>query len=139
MPHRSGDPQKTVLDFLRFLETRDLESAAMLTAPDFKMQFPGSGVMTDFADLLDWAKDRYSAVGKTIEDISTSRKGPDTAIVYCHGTLSGTRTDGSSFDGIRFIDRFELRNGRICRQDVWNDLALHPQPFDQARDDCRHE
>jgi hypothetical protein len=31
--------------------------------------------------------------------------------------------DGSSFEGIRFIDRFELVTGKIQRQDVWNDLG----------------
>ena len=27
------------------------------------------------------------------------------------------------FEGIRFVDRFEVAGGRITRQDVWNDLA----------------
>ena len=125
MSHRSGDPQKTVLDFLKFLEIRDFNSATALIASDFTMEFPGSDIMTDFAALLDWAGGRYSAIRKTIADVSVSRKSPETEIVYCHGTLSGTWADGSSFDGIRFIDRFELRNGRIRRQDVWNDLALY--------------
>jgi hypothetical protein len=32
--------------------------------------------------------------------------------------------DGSAFEGVRFLDRFDVRDGRIQRQDVWNDLAL---------------
>ena len=39
------------------------------------------------------------------------------------GTLHGRWLDGSAFDGIRFIDRFEIRGGRIVRQDVWNDAG----------------
>jgi hypothetical protein len=39
------------------------------------------------------------------------------------GTLHGVWLDGTPFEGIRFIDRFELADGRIQRQDVWNDMA----------------
>jgi hypothetical protein len=42
----------------------------------------------------------------------------------CHGTLSGEWPDGSAFSDIRFLDRFELRSGKLTRQQVWNDLAL---------------
>ena len=44
-------------------------------------------------------------------------------VVYRRGTLQGEWPDGISFQGICFIDRFELADGRITRQDVWNDLA----------------
>jgi len=43
--------------------------------------------------------------------------------VYCTGTLEGVWLDGRAFSGVRFIDRFEVAEGRIRRQDVWNDLA----------------
>jgi hypothetical protein len=31
--------------------------------------------------------------------------------------------DGSAFEGIRFIDRFEVVNNLLTRQEVWNDVA----------------
>ncbi len=37
--------------------------------------------------------------------------------------LAGEWPDGTPFDGIRFIDRFELADGKLARQEVWNDLA----------------
>jgi hypothetical protein len=43
--------------------------------------------------------------------------------VYVRGTLHGRWRDGSAFDGVRFIDRFEIRDGLIVRQDVWNDAG----------------
>ena len=43
--------------------------------------------------------------------------------VYVTGTLHGERPDGTPFEGIRFIDRFEVKAGKILKQDVWNDLA----------------
>jgi len=27
------------------------------------------------------------------------------------------------FEGVRFVDRFEVAGGLLTRQDVWNDLA----------------
>ena len=38
------------------------------------------------------------------------------------GTLHGEWLDGSRFEGIRFVDLFDLRDGRIWRQQVWNDI-----------------
>ncbi|MGB1034547.1 MAG: 4-oxalocrotonate tautomerase, partial [Primorskyibacter sp.] len=43
--------------------------------------------------------------------------------VYCRGTLSGEWPDGTAFDAIRFIDRFEIVGDKITKQDVWNDIA----------------
>ena len=45
------------------------------------------------------------------------------AVVHCHGTLSGTFADGAEFQGIRFIDRFTVRDGKLVDQRVWNDMA----------------
>ena len=47
----------------------------------------------------------------------------DVRLVYCFGTLSGEWLDGTSFEGIRFIDRFEVVGDKISRQDVWNDMG----------------
>ena len=44
-------------------------------------------------------------------------------MVYCSGTLFGVWNDGSAFEGIRFIDRFEVVNNLLTRQEVWNDVA----------------
>jgi limonene-1,2-epoxide hydrolase len=39
------------------------------------------------------------------------------------GTLYGEWPDGRAFEGIRFIDRFVVRGGRLADQKVWNDLG----------------
>ncbi|MDO7593790.1 MAG: hypothetical protein MUQ90_00250, partial [Burkholderiaceae bacterium] len=44
-------------------------------------------------------------------------------VVYARGTLSGNWLDGEPFSGIRFIDRFEVVDGLLVRQDVWNDIG----------------
>jgi hypothetical protein len=43
--------------------------------------------------------------------------------VYVLGTLHGRWLDGRTFEGIRFVDRFEIRDGKIRSQEVWNDAG----------------
>jgi len=45
-----------------------------------------------------------------------------TAIVVTTGTLEGENRHGVPFAGIRYIDRFAVRDGLIVSQQVWNDL-----------------
>ena len=72
--------------------------------------------------LVQWASARYRSAAKTYE-LQDECRTPGGAIVYCSGTLHGVWLDGSSFAGIRFIDRFEVVHGLIRRQDVWNDMG----------------
>ena len=111
-----------VRQFLERMQARDLEAARQLLAPGFVMTFPGAAPMRDFAELLDWAKGRYSRIGKKFERFDECW-GQEATVVYCSGTLEGVWLDGTAFAGIRFIDRFEVAAGMIQRQDVWNDLA----------------
>lgn len=129
-PERA-DASALVRRFLESMQERDLPAARQLLAADFQMQFPGSGPMRELSELVEFARGRYRNVAKDYErfDECWTSEG---AVVYCHGHLRGTWLDGSSFAGIRFIDRFEVVEGLITRQDVWNDLALHPQGV-QAR------
>ncbi|MFY9212378.1 MAG: tautomerase family protein [Aestuariivita sp.] len=116
------DAAGIVRDFLAAMEARDLDLASSFLGVGFCMQFPGTEVMHRLSQLIEWAKPRYRFVKKTYErfDTSMSDEGP---VVYCYGTLHGEWPDGTAFEGIRFIDRFQLSSGLIVRQDVWNDIA----------------
>ena len=111
-----------VRHFLALMQERDLSSASALLAPDFVMHFPGHTAMHTLGELVAWAKGRYTSVAKDYERFDESWADGFT-VVYCSGTLRGVWLDGSSFEGVRFIDRFEIADGKIRRQDVWNDLA----------------
>ena len=117
------DPAATVRAYLDAMEARDLAKAETYLGAGFTMQFPGAAPMTTLSQLVEWSKPRYRFVKKTYErfDAGMSAEGP---VVYCFGTLHGEWLDGSAFEGIRFIDRFQLEGGLIVRQDVWNDMAL---------------
>jgi hypothetical protein len=78
--------------------------------------------MHKLEELVSWAQGRYQQVGKTYEKFDESW-GDESCVVYCFGSLHGIWLDGTPFEGIRFIDRFEIVDGLIQRQDVWNDLA----------------
>lgn len=123
---KPGPPQppaaQVALDFLAAMEARDLEGARGFLAEDFEMTFPGGVRFSSLEELLDWAGPRYRRIAKTMEGVEEV-PAAHTVTVYCRGTLSGEAPDGTPFSGIRFIDRFEVAEGKLRRQEVWNDLG----------------
>jgi limonene-1,2-epoxide hydrolase len=115
-------PAETVRAFLAAMENRDLGEAQTFLAGDFEMEFPGGEKMRTLDELIAWARPRYRSVGKQYERFDVSDASDGSAVVYCFGTLHGTWNDGTSFSGIRFIDRFTIVGGKIASQKVWNDL-----------------
>lgn len=111
-----------IKSFLAAMEARNLEQAKAFLANDFQMTFPGNVSLSTLEDLIAWSQTRYKFVKKDIEDISLSFH-ELTTIGYCHGTISGEWLDGTTFNDIRFIDRFEIIPEGITKQDVWNDMA----------------
>lgn len=120
-----SDPTTVVRTFLAAMQDRDLETAQGLLGLGFTMTFPDSVRMQSLEDLIAWAAPRYRFVTKTYDGFDAVQSQDAHATVYCHGTLSGEWPDGTPFDGIRFIDRFEVTEGLLTRQDVWNDIAEH--------------
>lgn len=116
------EPAALVKAFLGAMERRDLEAARSFLADGFTMQFPASPPMHTLDELIAWAAPRYRAIRKTYVGFDTA-VASGRVVVYARGTLSGEWLDGSLFDGIRFIDRFELEGDKLIGQEVWNDLA----------------
>jgi hypothetical protein len=106
--------------FLAAIEARDLQAAKALVAPGFTMVFPGNKRHQSLEALFSSSNSRYRKVCKTIEGFDVMEELGRT-VVYCYGTLYGEWPDGAPFDGIRFIDRFEIVDGCITAQAVWND------------------
>lgn len=116
-------PAQLVHEFLAAMEARDLDLAATYLADDFIMCFPGAQPFRKLEELVNWARGRYQAVYKNFSDTSVAYQ-RDRVVVTCHGLLHGHWLTGESFEGVRFIDRFEIQANKLVRQDVWNDLAL---------------
>jgi hypothetical protein len=117
-----SSPADIVRSFLTAIGARDVKAAEALIAPDFAMVFPGNRRHRSLHDLFASSNMRYRKVGKTIVGVDVLDRA-DGTVVYCYGVLHGQWPDGTSFDGIRFIDRFEIMSGRIISQMVWNDAG----------------
>lgn len=116
------DPVAMVKGFLAAMEARDLDRARAFLADGFVMHFPAQAPMHRLEELVAWSKPRYRFVRKTYDGFDVTATDAAT-VVYAFGTLHGEWLDGTAFEGIRFIDRFEVVDGRFTRQDVWNDMA----------------
>ena len=115
---------EVVKSFLLAMQARDLAHAQTHLHPDFQMVFPGGQSFLRIEDLWVWAATRYQHVEKTFKHFDESWQG-DRSVVYCAGSLSGIWPNGTAFENIRFLDRFEVVAGKLARQDVWNDLGEH--------------
>lgn len=126
MPDTTPDPLVLARDIVRAyldtMEARDLMRAKRFLAPGFAMTFPGGRRFDTLEALVDWAKSRYRWAKKRYERFDTAQ-GPTGTHVYCFGTLYGEWLDGKPFEGIRFIDRFTVRAGKLVDQMVWNDMG----------------
>ena len=113
---------KIVRTYLRLVEERDLDAASEFLADDVSIVFPGGSTFGSLTDQVASSAGRFRSVKKTLDQLDVVSDGAETT-VYVYGTLAGQALDGSSFDGVRFIDRFALNDGQIVSQMVWNDLA----------------
>ena len=119
-------PSETVREFLETMEAGDLSEAGKYLANDFTMTFPGGVSFNTLQQLVSWSSQRYKFIQKTFACFDQLQC-EDAQIVYCSGTLSGEREDGSRFDGVRFIDRFVVNQSLLYDQRVWNDMAENRQ------------
>ncbi len=115
---------EVVKSFLVAMQARDLAQAQTHLHANFQMVFPGGQTFHRLEELVAWAITRYQRVEKTFTHFDESWQG-DRTVVYCAGNLNGVWPNGTAFDNIRFIDRFEVVTGQLARQDVWNDLGEH--------------
>lgn len=118
-----GQATEQVLHYLAYMEARDLDSARCYLHTTVHIEFPG-GAMSCLDDVVAWASERYRRLTKRISACEALRDGPR-VVVYCRGDLSGETLAGEAFTGVRFIDRFELENGLIVSQQVWNDFDTY--------------
>jgi len=116
------DPADIVRTYLRLMEARDLEAASAYLVDEVTIVFPGGRTFTSLAEQVASSAGRFRGVTKTFERVDVA-SAPGRDVVYVFGTLWGEALDGSTFEGIRFIDRFVLEDGLIVSQMVWNDLA----------------
>jgi hypothetical protein len=116
---------RVVLDYLAHCEEGRLAEARSHLAPGARHTFPGGRVFEDLGDWFDYFRSRMDVVRKQHQaiDVCPVASGEGGVIVYVSGVLQGRSVRGVSFDQVRFIDRFVVRDNAIVDQQVWNDLA----------------
>lgn len=123
MPSETDHAISTAEAYLAAMEARDLDLARSFVAPgNLALTFPGDRRFTHIEEIVANSGGRYARIGKTITRRDAWIEGATTHVLIA-GTLHGTWPNGTGFEGIRFIDLFALRGGRIIRQDVWNDVG----------------
>lgn len=101
-----------------------VDEAAALLAPDASIVFPGGCEYAGPAEQVAHGRSLYRRVRKEVERVESFPVADGTGwCVILSGVLSGVALDGAAFDGIRFLDRFGVREGRIVEHHVWNDLV----------------
>jgi len=100
----------------------DPDKAATFLAADAVILFTGATAMSHPGQMAAYNAARYNWVKKRMERFDVAA-GSDGTVVYGIGTLYGEWKNGQAFEGNRYVDRFEVRHGKITRIDVWNDSA----------------
>lgn len=111
-----------VSDFLAASMAPDPVKAATYMSRDVRITFTGGRAMPSATEITAFNAARYNWVKKELGQFDWTEHA-DYTVVYSNGTLYGEWPDGSSFSGNRYLDRFEVREGKITRMDVWNDSA----------------
>lgn len=111
-----------VREFLDASMAPDPERAARCMGEGARIVFTGGREMPDVAAVTAFNAARYRRVKKALGAFDCVER-DGRAIVYATGTLHGEWPDGRAFAGNRYVDRYEVVDGRIVRMDVWNDSA----------------
>jgi hypothetical protein len=123
-PKDAGGATAFVRRYLDLMERRALDEAQGLLAPGAILTFPGGRKPSSTAAIAGGSASKYRRVAKKFDGWDVCPREPEGWIVFAHGTLFGEWIDGTPFENVRFIDRFEVAAEGIVRQDVWNDTAL---------------
>ncbi len=111
-----------VHEFLLAAAERRFEDASRLLDPHALLVFP-QGRFADLEDMAASMSGRYRSINKTHQTWDIVTSDTETTVLVTTGTLHGVNVHDVPFDGVRFCDRFVIRDGLIAEQHVWNDLA----------------
>ncbi|WP_169951210.1 nuclear transport factor 2 family protein [Microbispora sp. H11081] len=112
-----------VEDFLAALGRGDQARAETHLAEGVVMIFPGDKRYATLRELAQASAPRYRHVDKHRTEYEAFSDADGDVIVWSMGTLFGENNAGVRYDGVRYVDRFRLRDLKIVEQRVWNDLA----------------
>jgi hypothetical protein len=114
----------TLIDhFLALVARRNLGEARRYLAPGARIVFPPGRSFASLDEMAAGMQARYQHIDKVRQRWDIWEREDGDTVVYSTGTLFGVNLHGVPFSDVRYLDRFELRDGLIVLQEVWNDLA----------------
>lgn len=117
----AGTPRAVVEEFFDRMADDRRETVGELFADDAVITLPGARFEGPDApeEMLAHFEPRYEWAAKEFERwIEAGDR------VVSLGTLYGVDDDGERFEGVRYVDVYEVRDGLIARCDVYNDMAV---------------
>ena len=111
--------------FLKAQADRDVEAARPLAAHGFQVVSPG-GARTGLDALFDRLTGAYASLQKLADGQGVCQE-DGAFVVYTHGVMVGERTADGPFEGVRFLDRLTIQDGKVVEQCIWNDFG-QPRP-----------
>jgi ketosteroid isomerase-like protein len=117
----SREPRAVVEEFFERMGDDRRETIDELFADDAVITLPGARFEGPTApdDFLAFLAPRYERAAKEFDRWLVSN-----STVVSIGTLYGVDNGGETFEGVRYVDVYEVSDGRIRRLDIWNDLAV---------------
>ncbi len=119
---RLSPEARIVYDYLEASMKPDPDLAATFVADSVTITFTGGRVFDHPSGPTGFNAGRYKWVKKRMDTFDVA-EGAGGTVVYSVGTLYGEWPDGTPFEGNRYVDRFEVEDGKITKMDVWNDSA----------------
>jgi hypothetical protein len=109
-------------EFMDAMERGDFVAAGELRGPGFVLRAPGGLQCRELAEFAAFGRGRYLELRKTDRQFDATESAHG-IVVYVHGAMAGRWLDGTGFQGLRYVDRFLIRDGRILELSVLNELA----------------
>jgi hypothetical protein len=114
-------PEEIIREYLSASSERRMTDASSDLADGAVLIFP-HGRFSDLNAMVAAATGRYRSIAKKYGTWDVMEDADQTTVVVT-GILSGVNMHGVGFSDVRFCDRFVVKDGQICEQHVWNDLA----------------
>ncbi len=117
-----ADAIDLVRGWLDAMARRDFGAAASMMVAGARVVISGGHEFRTLEDFAAFSAGRYTTLRKQADAFETC-EAPGGIAVYVRGTASGAFVDGKEFTGARWVDRFQVTQGRIAGLETWSDLA----------------
>ena len=115
-------PTTVVKNFLDAMSRRDFATMEKLMAPEFKMTVSGGHVFKHPREFAAQSGKRQKSARKTTDRYDEIPI-PNGGVVFAMGSMAREWLNGETYAGVRYIDRFEIKDGKIVDMNVWSDMS----------------